>query len=228
MSEAAAPAWRLDGGVLRGEWLVALVVGLTVLVTLLAWPSLPEQVPTHFGVDGQADAFGPAWTVWLIPVLQVAVVAGMLLLPYLDPKRRNYADFWPAYRMIRLLLVGFFLLLQLVILGTALGIPVEVNRVMGVGVGLLTMGLGNVLGQVRQTWFVGIRTPWTLSDPEVWRRTHRWSARVWVGAGLIGTVASLVVPVQLVIWFAIGPLLLAAVASVVYSWVAWRRLHPEA
>jgi uncharacterized membrane protein len=57
-------------------------------------------------------------------------------------------------------------------------------------------GIGNVLGKLRSNFFVGIRTPWTLSSEHVWDQTHRWAGRLFVGAAAVLAVLAGAMPVQ--------------------------------
>jgi len=90
---------------------------------------------------------------------------------------------------------------------------------------LLVLVIGNVMGLVRQNWFVGIRTPWTLADDEVWRQTHRVSAWVWSSAGLFG-LAAMLLPAPYNFIAMLAGIMGAAVFSVIYSYVLFRRRHP--
>ena len=91
--------------------------------------------------------------------------------------------------------------------------------------GGLFVVLGNLLGKVRPNWFVGIRTPWTLSSKLAWDRTHRAGGWVFVLLGVL-TMATAVLHAG----WALRVLGVAGVASllglVVYSYVLWRR-DPE-
>jgi uncharacterized membrane protein len=108
-------------------------------------------------------------------------------------------------------------------LGTALGWPIAVPQIIGAGVGLLFIVLGNELGRVKPNWFVGIRTPWTLSDPEVWRRTHRVGGRLFFAAGLLIVLASILLPANASAFVILAGALSVALLSVGYSYVAWRQ-----
>ena len=68
-------------------WLLSL---LPFVLVALAWPHLPEKVPTHWGVGGQVDAYGSPSTLWLLCAINLPIAAGMQFLPRLDPKKENY------------------------------------------------------------------------------------------------------------------------------------------
>ena len=41
------------------------------------------------------------------------------------------------------------------------------------------------MGNVRHNYFIGVRTPWTLSNETVWTNTHRFTAKLWVSGSLV-------------------------------------------
>ncbi|PZN08885.1 SdpI family protein [Thermaerobacter composti] len=208
------------------EWLL---LALAALATAAVYPRLPDPMVIHWNAAGQPDGWAPrafaAWFGW-------ATAAGTYLLlkvlPSIDPRRANYPRFAGAYRLARQITVLFLLGVHAVVLMTGLGIPVAVDRVIGLGVGLMLIIMGNVMGQVRPNFFFGIRTPWTLSSEAVWRKTHRAGGWLFILAGLAIATTAFLPPSWTV------PVILASVLGVtlgttVYSYLVWRRLNgPEA
>jgi uncharacterized membrane protein len=116
----------------------------------------------------------------------------------------------------------FIAALHLVVLANGVGWPVPVGKLVPAGVGLLFVMLGNYLSRVQPNWFLGIRTPWTLSSDQVWRKTHRIGGAFFVIGG-IGMVAAAFVPPAMVFPVLIAIVTLVAVVPVVLSYVFWRR-----
>lgn len=195
------------------------------IIGLGALPFLPERVPIHWNAAGQVDGYGSPLTAALLPaVIGTAVALLTPLLPRLDPRGKNYEAFSGTYALIMNAIMLFFVALQLVTLGFALGLPLDVARLIFGGVGLLLAVIGNELGRVQPNFFVGIRTPWTLADPEVWRRTHRVGGRLFTGLGVLIALMSLLLPTE-----AAAPLVLVGALGLtafvfVYSWWQWRRV----
>jgi len=147
------------------------------------------------------------------------------VLPRIDPRGQGYTGFFRTYALIMNSLVLFFAGLQVITIGVAVGWPVSVPRLLSVGMSLLIIVLGNELGRVTPNYFVGIRTPWTLADPDVWRKTHRVGARLFVAGGGLAALSSLVVPEA---WLFVATLLFVIVpvlATIPYSYVVWRQLR---
>ncbi len=88
--------------------------------------------------------------------------------------------------------------------------------------GMLLIVIGNLLPRARPNWFVGIRTPWTLSSDRVWEKTHRFGGRVFVAGGLLITIAALLW-VQRVHVVLIAVVLIATSSVLIYSYLEWKR-----
>lgn len=211
---------------MRKTLAAALVAGAFAL-SAAVYGRLPDRVPTHWNLAGEIDG----WSSRLIGAFGLpAVTLGMLLLltwlPRIDPKRANYARFESAYETMMVAVVAFLVLMHVLVIGTALGWPVNLARVVPVAVGMLLLVLGNVLPQARQNWWFGVRTPWTLSDERVWTRTHRVGGRLMMAAGLL-TIATVALPRAWSVPVLIACIVAASLGSVVYSYVAWRQERPR-
>ncbi len=180
-------------------------------------------MPSHWNLHGQVDAYGSrVWAALGVPLVAAALYVLMLLTPLVDPRRENYARFAGAYRLVRLSLVAFLVGVHAIVLSAGLGRPVNVALAVQVGVSLLLVLIGNVMGQLRHNYFVGIRTPWTLASEGVWTKTHRAAGRLWVAAGLIGLAGAAAGPVAgiAILLTALGATL---VHNFVYSYLLFRR-----
>ena len=199
-----------------------LVVGAAVVFSLSVYPQLPPLVATHFDLHGVPNGWSSRlFAVVLVPALAVVVALVFNALPHIDPRRANYEKFGPTYWTIANAVLVFVAAIHVLVLGRALGWPINMNRVVALGVGGLFVLLGNLMTRLRPNWFMGIRTPWTLSSDVVWRKTHRFGGVAFVIAGLcIAATAFMTTP-----WALVGSLCLAgvaALASVVYSYVVWK------
>ncbi|WP_322821750.1 SdpI family protein [Chloroflexus sp.] len=206
---------------------------LMLVVVVLMWgfglimlPSIPDPAPIHWNAAGEVDDYGSPWIVALLPPIVATIMALLtLVLPRIDPRGQGYTGFFRTYALMMNSLVLFFAGLQVITIGVAVGWPVSFPRLLSLGMSLLIVVLGNELGRVTPNYFVGIRTPWTLADPDVWRKTHRVGARLFVAGGGLAALASLVVPEA---WLFVATLLCVIVpvlATIPYSYVVWRQLR---
>lgn len=204
----------------RLAYVVALVMGLA---SAWAYPRLPPRVAFHWGLGGQPNGYSPKLlVVVLLPAMVLAMRGLFSVLPRIDPKGENYQKFSSTYWLILNGLILFMGLVHLATLAYGLGAPVRMDRVVAAGVWVLLMVVGNYLTRVQPNWFVGIRTPWTLSSESVWRRTHRIGGSLMVGGGALMAVTAFL-PMGAQLPLLIGIMVLVAVVPVVLSYVWWRR-----
>ena len=206
----------------------ALVVATMLGTALVVGSALPAdlQLPTHWGLDGRADAFSDKWTALMLPA---AITAGVSLLfyflPALEPRRQGLERSQGLYLWgwVALLLMGA--VLQLALVSLALRWPVPAYPLIVAGLGAMLVLIGNQLGKSRSMYLIGIRTPWTLASEEVWIRTHRLAGKLMVGGGAVMMVAAMLpVPPGPLSTVMLATIAVAAVVPAVYSYLLWRRV----
>lgn len=201
-------------------WIVSL---LPFVLVAIAWPYLPERIPGHWGLNGQIDRYDAPATLWLMCAIGPLLSLGFQFLPRLDPKRENYEKFQPYYDFFGPLVPLLLLLCIAVTLSESLW-PGQINvaRAIGLMVGVLFLIIGNIMGKVKTNWFMGFRTPWALSDPDVWNKTQRLGGWTFFLSGLSALVLSLLAPEEIffVVFFAI--LIVGLVLTYVMSWKWFR------
>lgn len=205
------------------KYLPLLFIAIMLVASALAYDQLPDRMPSHWNARGEVDGYSSrAFGAFGVPAIAIVMWALLRFIPRIDPRRANYEKFRGMYDVLIASVVGFLAVIHLGILGYALGMPVAVDKLAFGGVGLLFILLGNYLPQARPNWFVGIRTPWTLSSDRVWERTHRVGGYVFAIAGIVMLAVLLFAPnylVHTVITLAVG----MAVFVFGYSYVLWRR-----
>lgn len=212
---------------MRSRWLGPVVVVLMVVFLAVVWHSLPERMVVHWGLSFQPDGWGSRlWGAGSFPLIALGCWLLLPLLRRIDPRRRNYDRFDPTFWIVVNLVVLLVAFMEVAVVGYNLGWPIDMGRTVLLLLGLLFVTLGNYMPRVRSNFWMGIRTPWTLSSDYVWRETHRVGGRVFVAGGLI-TIAAAFLPPALAPWVALGGLLVGGFVPVVYSYVIWRRQPPE-
>lgn len=181
----------------RWKWVDLLILAVAAVPIFLAigfYDRLPESLSVHFNLRGEADGYQGKLSFLLTYGLLMTVLPWLMkLLPAIDPKRENYAKFNDIYELFRLLIIG----------------------------GLWII-IGNYLGRIRFNYFVGIRTPWTLANEEVWRRTRRLAVPLWMAAGLIAILAAFLPGIVAVLGLGIA-LGLSVVIPTVFSYLFYRQ-----
>ena len=208
---------------MRSRWFGLVIAVIAAGISIWAYPQLPPTVATHWNVRGVADGFsGRLMAVSIMPLVIIAMTGVFNVLPRLDPRRANYSKFIGTYWLIANAVILFILIGHGMIVATGLGYPVKIGRTMPIGVGLLFIVLGNYLTRVEPNWFVGIRTPWTLSSDTVWRKTHRTGGWLMVLGGIVIAACAFFPPGAFLPLF-IAAVLIMAVIPIVQSYVLWKR-----
>lgn len=184
------------------------------------------QIPVHFDLSGQPDRYGSRAEAFLVmPAFLVGLAFLMSLVPMIDPRGENVRRSRPVYLAGWIIGALTIALAQGFVTWTALGGQAEPGMLArGVSLLLATtmLVLGIVLAKARPNFFVGIRTPWTLSSDLSWDKTHRWGGRLYLGFGLLGLILALAGPVPAVAVILIVALVAISLGLVIYSYLVWK------
>lgn len=209
-------------------YLGATAVILAVLAgTVVAYPLLPSTAPLHWDARGHVNGWGPRWSLFVYgPGMMGLIVLLFAALPWLSPKKFEVESFRATYLYLMIVVVALLAYCQMLIvaaaMGSILGVTIDISRAILGGVGLLIALMGNVLGKVRRNFFIGVRTPWTIANEQVWNATHRLAAKTFFAGGLVALgIAVLGEP----FWLALAAILLAALTPAMYSLIFYKRLE---
>ena len=199
------------------------VLMFTVPAAFLPW--MPERIPVHWGIDGEIDGWATRGGIFLGPLMGLGTCLLLKILPAIDPKKKNYQKFGRGYDMTRLCMALFFFFMQCLTLYSAFypESPLEIWRLISVGVGVLLCVMGNFMPQFRHNYFVGIRTPWTLASEPCWRRTHRLAGPLWFWGGILLALMSLFFGSRML--FAAMLVLVCVITAIpcIYSYIIYKK-----
>lgn len=203
-----------------------LCVGIIVLSFALAayfYPQMPERIASHWNAAGQADGYmNKLWGLFLLPVISVFVYGLLLLIPTLDPKKENIAKFRGYFdRFLAVMVLFFFYLYVLTLLWNLGYVSFSMTALLAPAFGVLFYYCGVLMENAKMNWFIGIRTPWTLSSENVWDKTHRRGGVLFKAAGAL-SLAGFLFP-DYAIAIMVGPMLLVSLYLVLYSYLEYRK-----
>jgi uncharacterized membrane protein len=184
---------------LPGVLLVFLIITIPVIYTASIYSSLPYTIPTHFDINGRPNAFGSKDMIWfttlLLSILSAFVYLLINNLPKIDPKK-TAGQSPELFHKLAVILVVFMCALNLVIIYATQNGSFTITNLMLPLIGLLFLVLGNYMHSIKPNYFVGFRLPWTLENEDNWRKTHQLVGKLWVGGGLVITIATLLLPAK--------------------------------
>ena len=205
------------------------LVPLAILAAVLALafvygPGLPDHVPSHFDANGYPDDTMPRTTFLLvIPGMVAGLYVFLTFIPFIDPLWQKIQPRYHVLLLLRDFTMGFLLMMFIVNLIAVRDGHLS-TMAMGIGLGILFMLIGNYLPKTPRNWFFGIRSPWTMSSDEVWRRSHIFGGWWFVGAGLLIAVLSVAgVSTQYLLPGVLVPTVI--VTAFVYPYLLFRRLQ---
>ena len=169
--------------------LASIITILPIFVGLYFWDRLPEQMGTHFGVNGEVDGYSSkTFAVLGTPLLFLAVEWFCAFVTANDPKKQNISP--KLFNIIICIVPIVSLLVSGLLYSHNLGLNINISNVMGIFLGLLFILIGNMLPKAKHNYTVGIKIPWTLANEENWNRTHHFAGYIWVIGGIITILLS--------------------------------------
>ncbi|WP_336775584.1 SdpI family protein [Paenibacillus sp. MMO-58] len=205
----------------KQDWILLIVNAVIFGIAFLVFNhQLPDVVGSHYNVKGEQDGTMTKSGMWLLYAgIGIALPVFLSVVRNVDPRRQNYARFSEYYTLMRwtisLFIHGVFVLMFLQNLDYDLPF---VNIVFG-GLGIMWMIIGNRMGQLRSNFFMGIRTPWTITDENNWRSTHRLGGRLWFVAGILMLLGACLLSAKWLIAVLIVSMILSVVVPYLYSYL---------
>ena len=193
----------------------------------LIWNSLPERVPIHWNINGQIDDWGnKSFLIVLVFMLPGLMYLITIAAAKFDPKKR-ISLMGSKFYQLKFFLVLIMSLLALFIIYISKNQTFSNPNLMYVLIGVLLMALGNYFKVIQPNYFIGIRTPWTLENSEVWKATHVFAGKLWFGGGLIIILGALIFsgPIFAKAFIAIGVVL--AFVPIAYSFIKFKQLEKK-
>ncbi|MEI8131067.1 MAG: SdpI family protein [Leptolinea sp.] len=205
--------------------IIVLSVGLIMLVasTLLS-RQMGANLATHWNAAGEADGYGGTFMgLYLIPIITIVMTGFLLFVPNIDPLKANIVSFRSEYNLFVVFFAGFMFYVHSLTVAWNIGLQFSMNSLLIPAMGVFFILTGRMIGKAKRNFFIGIRTPWTLANDEVWNKTHQLGGKLFVASGLL-TAASIIYP-PAAIWVLLTTSIGAAIISTAYSFVVFREIE---
>lgn len=198
------------------------VISFAIAVYFYSSPLMPELVPSHWNAIGQVDGYlDKFWGLFLMPIISIVLFAFLLAVPRIEPLRENLAKFRKEFGIFVFIVMAFMLYIYLLTILWALGRKFNMVQFLMPALAVLLYYVGVLLKKSKRNWFVGIRTPWTLSSDRVWDKTHKKGAALFKYVALF-TVLGVFLP-QYAIFMLLVPLFAATTYLIAYSHSEYRK-----
>ncbi len=200
--------------------LSSLVILLPVIFGVVLWNKLPDTMPTHWGIGNEPNGYSSkAFTVFGIPAFMLLLQFFSVWATSKDPKSDNINN--------KMLASVFWItplcsvLVCSISYAYSIGVNVNVGMFVMLFLSVLFIIIGNYLPKCKQTYTVGIRVPWTLSDIEIWNKTHRFAGLIWVIGGISMLIMSF--DIKKTYWMIFIMLSVICLAPILYSYILYQK-----
>ena len=201
-----------------------LLIVAATLAGVLLWDKFPAQMASHWDANDQVNGYmSRFWGVFLMPIVSLGMLALFLFIPNIDPLKANIAQFRGTFNVFIAFLTGFMLCIHVLTLLWNLGYTnVGIGKSMMPAMGLLFIIIGSMLRKAKRNFFIGIRTPWTLSSDTVWDKTHQLGAVLFMASGVLAFIGGLIGGLT-AFWMLFVPLIGSTIFLLIYSYVLYQR-----
>jgi uncharacterized membrane protein len=206
----------------KSEIIILGIILLSLIISIYFYPQMPEKMASHWNAQGQVDGYmSKFWGLFLTPFMLAGLALLFIAIPRIDPLKANIEKFRKFYDIFIILFFVFLLSTHLQIILWNIGIEISPNVIFPIGLGLLFFYIGILCENAKRNWFIGIRTPWTLSNEVVWDKTHKIGGKLFKIAGVIALLG--VFFQNYAFFFVIIPVISFSVYTIIYSYVQYQR-----
>lgn len=206
--------------------LLSLIIIAALGLGIYFYPQMPANMASHWGVSGEVNGYMPkAVGIFMVPGIMILCTLLFIFLPKLDPLKSNVEKFRKYFDWFIVLLNLFFLYLFILTLLWNLGGNFHLGQWMAPGLGGLFFYIGVLIGHSKRNWFIGIRTPWTLSSDVVWDKTHQIGSRLFKASGVL-CLFGFTQP-NMIFYYILGPVLISALITFVYSYIIFKKWQKD-
>lgn len=211
----------------RSTLFITIAAGLSViLVGFLLSRHMDQPFAIHWNAKGEADGYGSQFMgLYFLPLLTMAMSILILFTPFIDPLKRNIEGFRNKYNLFILAFAAFMYYVQILTIAWNLGVTFSMNAAMAPAFGFFFVITGWMMLKAKRNYFIGIRTPWTLANDQVWESTHQIGGKLFIASGAL-TAACVIFPdatFAVLFFTAIG----SAIITCVYSYLEYQRIDRQ-
>jgi uncharacterized membrane protein len=201
-----------------------ILIAIAISAGAILWNRLPDQMASHWDINDQVNGTMPKfWGVSLMPLITLGMLVLFLIVPSIDPLKANIAKFRESFNLFIVLIIAFMLYIHGLTLAWSLGYQdFKMSAAMLPFMGVLFIAVGFMLRKAKRNFFIGIRTPWTLSSDSVWDKTHQLGSILFMVSGALAIIGRFFGGMT-AFWLMFVPLIGSSLFLVIYSYVLYRQ-----
>jgi len=208
------------------KYLSIAIVLISFIVGIFLYPVMPDLMASHWNINSQVDGYMPkCWGLFLMPAVSAAMFILFLVLPKIEPRKNNLEKFQQHFDNFIIIILSFLFYIHALTLLWNLGLRFPMGTFLVPAFGILFFYCGVLVENAKPNWFIGIRTPWTLSSDSVWYKTHKLGGKMFKLVGLL-CFLGIAFPVY-AFFFVLVPSIFIAIYTIVYSYVEYKKETPS-
>lgn len=206
----------------RIYWLSTAIIILSFVVAFYLYPQMPAKMASHWNAEGVVDGYmSRFWGLFLMPLMAGGLFLLLISIPRIDPLRQNVEKFRKYYDWFILAFVAFMFYIYMLTLSWSLGYRFDMGVAIIPAIGALFYCIGVMVENAKRNWFIGIRTPWTLSSDRVWKNTHKIGGKMFKAAGVIAVLGIFLG--EYAFYAMIIPVIFVSIYTIVYSYFDYQK-----
>ena len=205
-------------------FIILTVIVIAVLAGIYLYPKAPMEMASHWNDQGQVNGYLPKfWGLFLMPIVSLGTFLLFAFIPKIDPLKENISKFRKYFDAFIILLVVFMIYIHALTLFWNFGFDFNMSQMMIPALGILFYYCGILIENSKRNWFIGIKTPWTLSSDSVWEKTHKLGGKLFKISGIIA-ISGFFFP-NFAFLIVIIPVIFSAVFTFIYSYLEYKKAN---
>ena len=205
------------------KWISLVLLISFYIIALVFYPQMPASMASHWDSSGTVDGFTSRFLgLFLLPLIATALTALFLAIPVIDPLKANIAKFRLYFDWFIVLFLVFFEYLYILTIMWNKNVTFDFNQALLPAMGVLFIFIGIMISNAKRNYMIGIRTPWTLANDEVWNRTHLLGGKLFIAAGVLAALGAIWPKYAMV--FVLAPILTVTLVTVIYSYIIYQEV----
>jgi len=206
----------------KSEIIIIGIVLISFAIGIYVFPEMPQKIASHWNARGEVNGYmSKFWGIFLMPIISVGLFLLFVIIPRIDPYKSNIEKFRKYYDNFILLIILFLFYIYLLTIFWNMNYRFNMITLLSPAFAILFYYSGVLIENAKMNYFIGIRTPWTLSSEKVWDKTHKIGGKLFKIAGIIAILGILFQ--SYAIFFILVPMLLSAIYSVIFSYIEYQK-----